>query len=296
MIQSIKAYGFALLSVMLWATAAAVSKLLLGKGLNALQLLLFTSFFATVSLVLVAASNGKLKLVKHFSVKEWIQLGAIGAIGIFLYHICYFGSLQYLPAQETTIINYLWPLMTVLIAIPLLHESFSIRKLGATVLSLAGVWIVVSNGNIFSFRFDNAFGVALAFSGAVLYGLFAVLGKKSKIDKTSSMLAYCAVTFALSLISVPVFSRIPAISLLQLIGTAWLGICIGIGFWLWFLALHYGDTAKISNLAYLVPFISLVFVYVLLAEEIMWFSIAGLVLIVAGIFAQTWPKPDFKRQ
>lgn len=284
------AYALAFGTVLLFGTAAAVSKLLLNT-LDNLQLLLLTTFFATVVLCGITILQGKLSLLKKFSIRDWLVLGGVGGIGIFLYHICYFGGLQFLPAQEATIINYLWPLTTVIIAIPLLKESLSKQKFAAVLLSLLGVWLVISEGDIFSFQFSSAVGIALSLSAAVLYGLFSVIGKRFKYDTTISMLVYCAASFVLSLIAVLLFSSIPSPTVSDWLGTFWLGgISIGLGFWMWFLALQKGDTAKVSNIAFLAPFLSLVFVYLLLNEQILWSSVAGLVLIVAGIFVQSTRK------
>lgn len=54
----------------------------------------------------------------------------------------------------------------------------------------------------------------------------------------------------------------------------------------WALAMDKGDTVKISNLAYITPFLSLVFTHFILDEDISLYSIIGLTLIVFGIFIQ----------
>lgn len=56
----------------------------------------------------------------------------------------------------------------------------------------------------------------------------------------------------------------------------------------WLLALKYGDTAKISNLIFITPFLSLVYIYFLLGEKILLSSVIGLVLIVLGIVIQSF--------
>ncbi len=47
-----------------------------------------------------------------------------------------------------------------------------------------------------------------------------------------------------------------------------------------------GNTEKVSNLAYITPFASLVWVAIFLKEKIEIHSIIGLVMIVLGIFVQ----------
>jgi len=53
------------------------------------------------------------------------------------------------------------------------------------------------------------------------------------------------------------------------------------------LALKHGDTAKISNLIFMTPFLSLIYIHFLLGEKVLLLSIVGLVFIVAGILIQS---------
>ena len=52
---------------------------------------------------------------------------------------------------------------------------------------------------------------------------------------------------------------------------------------MWMLALGAKDTAKISNLAYITPFLSLIWTAIFLGEKITVLSVVGLVVIVSGI-------------
>ncbi len=57
---------------------------------------------------------------------------------------------------------------------------------------------------------------------------------------------------------------------------------MGLTYLLWYRAIE-GDVAFASNLAYLVPFLSLLFISVIVGETIALATIIGLVLIVSGI-------------
>ena len=74
-------------------------------------------------------------------------------------------------------------------------------------------------------------------------------------------------------------------------GFAWNGVCcMALASTSWALALKNGNTAKVSNLAYITPFLSLVWVAVFLKEMPTVWSVAGLCLIVLGIFVQLKDK------
>ena len=77
------------------------------------------------------------------------------------------------------------------------------------------------------------------------------------------------------------------IGALQLLGFAWNGVFVmATATVTWAIALKLGGTAKVSNLAYITPFLSLVWTRLVLGEPIKLLSVAGLVVIVVGIFIQ----------
>lgn len=60
----------------------------------------------------------------------------------------------------------------------------------------------------------------------------------------------------------------------------------------WLFALACGKTAKVSNLAYITPFLSLVWTALVLKESISVYSVVGLIVIVLGIFIQLKDKEE----
>jgi drug/metabolite transporter (DMT)-like permease len=62
---------------------------------------------------------------------------------------------------------------------------------------------------------------------------------------------------------------------------------MGITFLFWLKALTLATTtAKVSNLVYLAPFLSLFFVHYILHEPVYYTTPIGLILIISGIFVQ----------
>jgi drug/metabolite transporter (DMT)-like permease len=68
-----------------------------------------------------------------------------------------------------------------------------------------------------------------------------------------------------------------------------------VGYLLWSKALNGGDTAKISNLAYCVPALSMVISIIWLHEAASVLSAAGLAMIIIGIFIQMSGKRKAER-
>ena len=62
---------------------------------------------------------------------------------------------------------------------------------------------------------------------------------------------------------------------------------MGITFFFWLKALQLAETSdKISNLVYLAPFLSLVFIHFIINEPVYYTTPAGLLLIISGIYIQ----------
>lgn len=283
-------YIYVALAILLWASTPVVGKLLVQKITN-IQLIFYSFIFSVLSLFLIVLTQGKLKILQSYSKKDYLKMAGAGFIGVYLYYIFFFGALMCAPAQEAFIVNYLWPVMVVIFGILILKEKISFLKILGIILGFIGVYVVIVRGSLLNFSFTNIKADLLAILGAVSYGLFSILGKKYNYERLTSMLIYYFFGFIFVLITILLFSYIPKISLTQLLGTLWLGVVTGaLAFVFWFKSLEYGNTAKMANLVFLTPFLSLVYICVLLGERILLASFIGLIIVVSGILIQSLRK------
>ena len=88
------------------------------------------------------------------------------------------------------------------------------------------------------------------------------------------------------------FSDFWELNLQGLLGSIYVGAFeMGITFYLWLKALSLAkSTAKMGNIIYIVPFVSLLFINSIVGETIYWTTIAGLVIIVTSILYQQMSK------
>jgi len=286
MLKKNKGYLFALVAIFLWGASAPIPKLLL-NGLDTIQVLCLAMFFASIALVLINTFSGKMKMLREYKVKDYIIMFFTGVIGVLVYGLLFYSAIDYLPAQEAFIINYLWPIMIVFFAVIILKEKITPRKVIALFLSFFGIIILITKGDFSSINLSSPLGILFGIIGASIYGLFSVLVKKYKYDKILSMMFYYIFSFIVSYIFMNLFSNMPTLSINQFLGIAFVGVFnSAIAFTCWALALKYGDTSKISNLAFIAPFLSLVSIAIVLKEKISIFSVVGLVIIVIGILIQ----------
>lgn len=278
-------YIYAGISILLWSTTATATKLLLGT-LNSMQIMLVSSAVAFVFLLLFNIFKGTLKEVKKYKIADHIQIFAIGTLGIFLYHLFLYLGIDKMDASQAFIINYLWPIMSVLFACIILKEKMTSKKAIAAILSFIGVIIVTANGNLFNIEKNTLLGAFYCIIAAISYGLFTVLNKQKSYNKYLSMMLYYFYAFVISFFYIILTKDGFILSFAQSMGMLWIGIfTTAIPFTAWALALEKGDTARVSILAYITPFLSLVWTSLLL-KEFNINSIVGLVIIILGILVQ----------
>ena len=124
----------------------------------------------------------------------------------------------------------------------------------------------------------------------VIFSCLLLKEKLTVIKSASMLLSFAGVAVAAA--AVLLFTGgIPVLNAAQIPGILWTGVLIyGVAFSLWSIAIALGNTAKISNLAYLTPFVSLIWIYFLVGEPITMASVVGLLIIVAGVILQMFDK------
>jgi len=282
-----KQYKYVTVPILFWGTLATLNKLLL-KSLDAMFVLAVSSIVAFVFLFIYNCYTGKLKVLKTYSLADIIKMISLGILGFFCYNLFYLLGIDVLPAQEAMILNYMWPAMIIIFSCIILKDKMTFKKIIATLMSIVGVVVVASEGDISKIALGNLKGIAFCLLAAISYGLYSVLNKKENYDKSIAIMIGYLSTAIIAFVCIAITGTDSTISPGNMFGLLYNGIaCNAISYLCWVLALDYGNTAIISNLAYLTPFISLLICAVILHENISSYSIVGLVLIVSGIIVQS---------
>ena len=286
-----KASIYAGLSVIFWATAASAFKIAL-EYLDFIQLLFVSTMTSLLVFAIILFVQGKIPLLKNQSIADIRISGILGLLNPFLYYLVLLKAYSLLPAQIAQPLNFTWPIVLVLLSIPLLKQKIPLRSILAIFISFAGVFLISSQGNPFSFEFANPFGVTLAVGSSIVWALFWIFNVRDKRDEVVKLFMnfLFAAVFITSVTALFSSFRITS-------WQGWLaGIYVGIFemgitfiFWLKALKLSY-STSKIGNLIYLTPFFSLLIIHFIVGESIYLTTIFGLILIVAGIFYEKTRK------
>lgn len=264
----------ALLAVLLWSTVASAFKLSL-RYLTPLQLL-FYAFLTSLTLF------GMLQSREFSPRKENLRSAYLGLL-LVLYYTTLFSAYNVLPAQEAQALNYTWPLMLVLLSIPLLGKRIGLRTIAGLSLGFFGAFIVATRGNLRGLDFSNPWGVVLALGSAVIwatYWLLNVRDERPPVEKNfwnflfGSAYVFLVLAFSGGLVFPPAEG---------IAGAVYVGLFeMGVTFLIWYRAIE-DEMEFASNLAYLVPFLSLFFISLTIGERIEPSTVLGLCLIVGGI-------------
>ncbi len=246
------------------AMAAGMGAIALWGGLAALSVLAgaIPPFQMVAMTFAVGASLGILRARRRGV--GWTQLvrwpgrvWLLGIGGLFGYHALYFGALQLAPPAEANLVNYLWPLLIVLLSAPFAGERLGWTHLAGAALGFVGV-AMLAFGRGLGFSAEHALGYALALGCAITWALYSVLSRRFGETPTDAIAAFCAASAVLSLLCHLAFERTvwPAST------SAWLAVlALGLGpaggaFYLWDHAVKRGDIRALGALSYATPILS----------------------------------------
>jgi len=288
-----RAYLYACVAVLLWSTIASAFKISL-RHIDFLNLLFYASFTASAFLFLHLLLLKKLNLLKLFSKRDYLRSAFLGFLNPFLYYAILLEAYSILKAQEAVTLNFIWPIMLVLLSIPLLHQRIKLRSILAIVISFLGVFVIATEGNVLGFRFTNTAGVLLASGSSVIWALFWIYNVKDKRDEAVRLFVNFVFGTVFIFLAILLFSKVKIPTRNGLLGAAYVGLCeMGITFLVWLKALRLSKTtAHVTNLIYLVPFFALVVISLVVGEKILFPTVIGLVFIIGGIVLQRlWVGP-----
>jgi drug/metabolite transporter (DMT)-like permease len=276
-----KATACALATVALWSTVASAFKLSL-RFLSPPELLLYACLASCLALAGVLAAQGRLSLARG-SRAQWITAAKLGFLNPFLYYLVLFWSYDLLPAQEAQPLNYTWAVALSLLAVPLLGQKLRATDLAALLASYAGVVVISTRGDLAGMHFASPLGVGLALGSTVVWALYWILNTRDTRDPVAGLLQNFLCGAALVLAANLVLGlRVP--DWRGLAGAAYVGVFeMGLTFALWLTALKLTtSTARVANLIFLSPLVSLFLIHVLVGEAILPSTYWGLGLILLG--------------
>lgn len=292
MTYNAKAYVFALLAVFFWSTAGSAFKLSL-YYFHPYQLLLLASSVSFFALLVLHLLNNRFRVNDLILAGNLRKSALLGFLNPFLYYVVLFRAYSLLPAQEAMVLNYLWPLTLVLLSIPLLKQRIGWLSFLAIVISFCGTVIIGIRGDFTSFNLSNPLGVGLALGSSVVWAFYWIFNIRDNREALGKLVLNFGFGTLYTIILIMVDPPTLSFDWQGFLGAGYIGLFeMGFTFFFWLLALNYSDTtARVSNLIFISPFLSLIFIRITVGEQIILSTILGLVLIISGVLIQHYIAP-----
>ncbi|BDR32991.1 DMT family transporter [Photobacterium damselae] len=282
-----KALLYGLSAVLLWSTVATAFKITLNY-FSPVQMLVVASAVSAIALTGISFYQGTLSHLKRtLLLRPWYYL-ALGLINPLAYYLVLFKAYELLPASQAQPLNYSWAITLTLMAALFLGQKIRRQDWIACLFGYLGVIVIATKGDIAALQFDSPTGVALALLSTLLWALYWIINTKNSADPVLGVLLgfLLSLPFSLGLsFAIDTWHSVP--------WQGWLAVSyvglfeMGITFVLWLSALKLTtNTAKISNLIFISPFISLLLLATIIGETIAPSTIIGLGLIIVGLMIQ----------
>jgi drug/metabolite transporter (DMT)-like permease len=192
------------------------------------------------------------------ALKQPWRAAMVGVGGLFGYHALYFVALRLAPPAEAGLLNYLWPLLIVLLSSFLPGEGLRAHHIVGALLGLAGT-VVLLWGNIDLVATPTQLaGYAAALAAAFVWAGYSVLSRRFKAVPTDAVAGYCAITAGLAgAVHVVAETTIWPASPLAWAAVVALGVGpVGAAFFAWDIGMKRGDIRVLGAASYATPLLS----------------------------------------
>ena len=291
----------ALVSIVIWSFGPALGRLI---SLKTQFLLTGVAYFFALIVFLI---YNHFKDTTPFSQKLKQSKPIYFLIGLFGYSIFSLSFIQtfraYNSASEPTILNYTWPVFTVLFT----EIFFRLKKKrdvtlyliegSGIILGFIAIVILITQGNIASFHIENIRGLMWGLVTGGSYGFFSAYSSTIPRERQRVFLLsaiFSSLIFT-SLLSFNEIAIIPTLSAHDFLVAALLGVFVnGIAYITWtranrLLREKNKHVASIASLTFFLPILSLLVITFLFKENTLfhpYFLLALILLIISSILCQ----------
>ena len=212
----------------------------------------------------------------------------LGVFGLFGFHFLLFMSLRSAPPVEANLVNYLWPLLMVLLA-PVLLVGVPLRAahVVAALMGFAGAALAIVGGMGGTAGSGGWYvGYALAMASAFVWASYSLLCQRVPPFPTAAIGLFALVSGLLSLACHVALEPAVPLTLQDWGLLAAMGVGpLGAAFFLWDIALKTGDVRHIGILSYITPLASTALLIVVSGRALTWNIAAAAALILgAAVF------------
>ncbi|WP_347115351.1 aromatic amino acid DMT transporter YddG [Leclercia sp. S52] len=284
-----KATLIGLIAILLWSAIVGLIKSV-SEGFGPVG---GAALIYTCSAVLLLFTLGFPK-IKRFPVSYLI----IGSVLFVCYELCLSLSLGFThsgrQAIEVGMVNYLWPSMTILLAVIVNRQKTSPLIIPGVILAIVGIGRVLGGDNGFSLTemmnnvMDNPLSYGLAFSGAVIWAIYCVVTQR--IAQGNNGITLFFILTALTLWVKYLTSPQPEFNLSW---HAWISLMLaamamGFGYAAWNVGILHGNVTVLAAASYFIPIISAVLAAFMLDSHLTLAFWQGTAMVSLGSLICWW--------
>lgn len=182
-----------------------------------------------------------------------------GVGGLFGYHFLYFAALKLAPPAEAGLINYLWPLLIVLLSATLPGGGLRRGHVLGALMGFAGtVVLLMGKGGFSGIEGRYVPGYLAAFACAFIWAIYSVASRRFADVPTHAVAGFCLVTALLAgLCHLAWEDTVWPADALQWGAVIALGVGpVGLAFYAWDIGMKKGDVRLLGVASYAAPVLS----------------------------------------
>ncbi len=296
-----KSITLASVAVLSWSTVATSFKIA-QRELTVYEMVLIAALTALGVFAVWLTVRGKWRSLGLLSPRTWLSFALLGLVNPVIYYLTLFRAYALLPAQIAQPINYIWPILLLVLLAVFTGVPIQPRKYIGMAISLGGLTLISYGGNAINGSI-SVLGIVWALLSALLWGIYWMMNDrlKDKADEDVSLFIgflfgtiYLLAGVAAATLFAPAGTdEIWGIPTLQSLSFNTAGILSGMYIGLFEMGIPFlcfgmairmtTNPALINQMCYLAPFLSLFFISMILGEPIVATTYTGLILIIAGI-------------
>jgi drug/metabolite transporter (DMT)-like permease len=248
-------------AILLWSTTVAVARGLseqVGPVTGAAAVFTISAVAAFVSIL---RSGERRQRILQLPARYLIGCGAL-FVGYMLLLFLAIGQAEgRQQVLEVGLVNYLWPVLTLLLSVLLLGKKANWVLFPGTLIALAGIYLVVTQGASLSWQSlaRNPAANSLALAAAVAWALYSNLTRRWAGGKEEgAVILFLPVTAIVLLLICSLLDEPRQWSIRSLAEALFLGVATYAGYVLWDNAMRRGNVVLVAAASYMTPFLSTV--------------------------------------
>jgi drug/metabolite transporter (DMT)-like permease len=272
-----------IIAVIFWGYSFISTKIVL-KVIPPVSIAFFRQIIAGITLFAIVIPTGQFKKMR---LKHLLLIAASGFFGIILYFIFENTGLKYTSASNASMIVAAVPIFTLLSEAIFFKLKLNFKMILCIVISLIGVYLVISSNGRLDFSSKKLFGNILMLGAMISWVIYTIMNK-SLVKKYSSVMITTYQTIVCIFLFIPFIipeiKEWKAVSLEPLINLVFLGVfCSACAYFCYIYAAKRLGASIASAFLNLIPVVSIISGSIVLGERLSIIQYMGMLLIILSL-------------